>query len=225
MNSLGHNSSKTFCKLCLSTTASYSVSKTSSRCLNRKHVREAFQFLRFCHLRRRSCQKKQRKWLTSTVGLSLLILLSAAMVLEARIVSCSLSREFWAIRRQTVTSTKPWWSSLQKFSKLPLTSKTSPNWKKRSTGSSGRMHSTFRKGCSLTTRGRRSILSSKKLALRTPTKTSLREWSSDLRCPKKTIDKATSSQRLKLDPCSLDLLLKELLRPDLHSCRWYSLAW
>ena len=75
---------------------SFSVQKTSNRFQNRKQNSEVFQYLKFCHQKKRNYMKKLKKWQRNIVG-SYSHTDQQATILKKLILSCNLNQKFYKI--------------------------------------------------------------------------------------------------------------------------------
>ena len=72
----------------------FSVLKINNKFLSKKPNKEAYQFLRYFHLKKRNFPRRQKRWQGSIVGLCLPIRASVLRMMGTHIVLCSSSREF-----------------------------------------------------------------------------------------------------------------------------------
>ena len=100
-NSPSQTSTKTCSRPCLIIPENFLDSKINNRCLNKRPGKEDCQFPKYCLLRRRSCLRKPRKWLTSTHGSCLLTRPSVPREWRTLTVSCSLNLKSSVIKKQT----------------------------------------------------------------------------------------------------------------------------
>ena len=163
MSSQDHPSSEIYYKPCLIIIGNYFALKINSKCLSKKLSKEVYPFLRCYHPKRRSWVRKRRKWQINTVGLYLLIPQLETKEWAILTVSCNSNLKYWVTRRRTVTSTKPWWFLVQKYSRTLLIAKTFLSSRKKSTDFSAQMPSIFHQELSLMRRGRRNIHSYKRM--------------------------------------------------------------
>lgn len=224
MTSSDRNSTRTCWRPCWTTTVSFSDSRISSKCLNKKPNRGVFLFRKSYHRRRRSSLKRPRRWLTNTAGSSLLTPASVPKM-QTPTHSCSLSLKSCQTKKLIDISTRPWWSFQQKFFKLLLTNPIFPNSRKKSTDFSDRMLSIFLRELSMMKPERENTNASKKLVQLKKEMNFLKGWKIDLRFQKKTTDRAISKPKMKSDHCLTGWRHMELLTQDHHWFQWFSQVW
>lgn len=218
------NSTRTCWRLCWTTIVSFSVLKTSNKFSSKKPNNVVFLFHKSYHRRKRSFLRRPRKWLTSTVGSSLLTPASAPRI-RIPIHLCSSSLKFCRTKKLIDTFTRRWWSFQQKYFRLLLTNPIFQNLKKKLTDFLDRMRLIFLKEPSMMKPERENTNASKKPVQPRKATNFSKEWKIDSRFPKKTTDKAISKPKMKLDHCLTDWRHMEQLTPDHRWFQWFSQVW
>jgi len=108
----------------------FSDLKTNNKYSSKKQDNVDLPFHKFYLLKRKSSQKKLRKWLINIVGLCSLTL-QLVQKIKIHILSCSLNLKSLLTKNKIDTSTKQWWSSAPKFYKQLLIKVIFPNLKKK----------------------------------------------------------------------------------------------
>ena len=156
-NSLTLFNTESSLRRCLIIIENFSDWKINNKYLNLKPNKEVFQFHKSFHPKRKSCKRKQRRWLISIVGLFLLTVPLGAREIVMYTVSCSSSQPSCQTKRLIGISMKQWWSFQLKSSRQLLIRLIFQNLKKRSIDSSDQMLSTFQLGFSMMSQERRNI--------------------------------------------------------------------